>query len=122
MSKISRDSNIIKWYEYTMEDPKANDEMAEDTDAAIDDSEELNAESSDELDDLGNIEGVDPDLVADIMSRFRDSKQSSVDALFMEADENNSAASGEMSEEELIAGICAPKQSNVDAFVQTARN
>ena len=122
MSKISRDSNIIKWYEYTMEDPNANDEMAEDTDTAIDDSEELNTDLSDELDDLENIEGVDPDLLADIMSRFRDAKQSSVDSLFMEAEEINNAASGVMSEEELIASICAPKQSNVDAFVQTARN
>jgi len=130
MSKISRDSNIIKWYEYKMEsnpDENAEDESLEASEDSLlmeDGSESLDS-TDDDMDELANMEGVDPDLVADIMARFRDAKQSSVDSLFMDVngsteDTDTSDSTSEMSEEELIASICAPKQSNVDAFVQTA--
>lgn len=67
------------------------------------------------------LDDADQALVLDIMNRFKEAKQSSVDSLFessAEDSENNVLDS----EDDLIASICAPKQSNVDALVQEARD
>ena len=68
----------------------------------------------------------DQNLVLDILARFADAHQDSVDSLFQNTEEATPEVSSqpqqEMSEEELIASICAPKQTNVDALVKQAGN
>ena len=99
-----------------------SEEAAED----IPDAEEVQ-KSLEELSDEEEIDltqtGLEEDqqaLVADILARFKEAKQNSVDDLFANAAAEETPASGQMSEEELIAAICAPKQNNVDALVNEA--
>ncbi len=119
-----RTKTIIKWYEYKMTypDDESEEEIAED----IPDAEEVQ-NSLEELSDEEEIDltqtGLEEDqqaLIADILARFKEAKQSSVDDLFASANEESGTGSGQMSEEELIAAICAPKQNNVDELVSEA--
>ena len=118
-----RTKTIIKWYEYKMTYP---DDESEDED--IPDAEEVQ-KSLEELSDEEEIDltqvGLEEDqqaLVADILARFKEAKQNSVDDLFANAaaESEEASGSGQMSEEDLIAAICAPKQNNVDALVSEA--
>ena len=114
-----RTKTIIKWYEYKMTypDDESEDEDIPDTEEVQKSLEEL---SDDEEIDLTQV-GLEEDqqaLVADILARFKEAKQNSVDDLFANAAAEE--ASQQMSEEELIAAICAPKQNNVDALVSEA--
>ena len=124
-----RTKNIIKWYEYNMACPGGNET---DKPADIPDSmeiqdimEDMATEMEEEEIDLAST-GLSDDeqaLVADILERFKEAKQSSVDDLFASAAAESSEAPAqerELSEEELIAAICAPKQNNVDALVSEA--
>ena len=74
----------------------------------------------------------DQDLYASIMAKFQDAKQNSVDDVFAMANEaiaaeggdagaGDAGAASDLSEEDLIASICAPKQNNVDDLVKQAR-
>ena len=118
--------NIIKWYEYIMTDPNAANEEKPadipDTAEVQNMMEDVNAEIEDEKIDLAStgLSEDDQALVADILERFKEAKQSSVDNLFANAEATAPAPDHELSEEELIAAICAPKQNNVDALVQEA--
>ena len=118
-----RTKTIIKWYEYKMTYP---DDESEEIGEDIPDAEEVQ-KSLEELSDEEEIDltqiGLEEDqqaLVADILARFKEAKQSSVDDLFASANEESGTGSRQMSEEELIAAICAPKQNNVDALVSEA--
>lgn len=114
MRKQSRTSNIIKWYEYNM------DEIKPDTPEENPDEVSEDVEESNEASDTGTTD-VDQALIDDIMDRFRNAKQSTVDLLFAEDDADMAGdSSGAMDEDALIASICAPKQNNVDYFVQSA--
>ena len=123
--------NIIKWYEYNMAYPNAPEEEKPedipDTMEIQDMMEDMTMEMEEEEIDLATT-GLSEDeqaLVADILERFKEAKQSSVDNLFATAATETPASSEadhELSEEELIAAICAPKQNNVDALVNEAHN
>ena len=120
---------IIKWYEYTMDDGKSKEaepeetseetsepeEIVEDTARHYDDSMPCDDEEEIDLATTG-LDDADQALVLDIMNRFKEAKQSSVDSLFETSSEDPE------SNDDLIASICAPKQSNVDALVQEARD
>ncbi len=113
-----RTKTIIKWYEYKMTYPE--DEPEEDIPDAEEVQKSLEELSDDEIDlAQAGLEEDQQALVADILERFKEAKQNSVDDLFANAarDEQNA---GQMSEEDLIAAICAPKQNNVDALVSEA--
>ena len=140
------DSNIIKWYQYKIvsdEDLNESDSDSENMDSvnSLEDTDGENSESTsfDDPDHIPTIEedaarlGIEldddnKDLVADILSRFKDAQQSSVDSLFSDINNDlsfdspdNIATNQEpMSEEDLIRSICAPKQNNVDQFVKQA--
>ena len=119
--------NIIKWYEYNMAYPDTpEEEKPEDIPDTMEIQnmmEDMTTEMEEEEIDLATT-GLSEDeqaLVADILERFKEAKQSSVDNLFANAAETAApAADHELSEEELIAAICAPKQNNVDALVSEA--
>ncbi|MCR4990763.1 MAG: hypothetical protein K6A38_07870 [Lachnospiraceae bacterium] len=117
--------NIIKWYEYKMCYPG---EETEDENGDIPDTEEvqksLEEMSEDEEIDLSTT-GLGEDeqaLVEDILARFKEAKQNTVDDLFagLNDEPSSEGESAPMSEEDLIAAICAPKQNNVDALVNEA--
>lgn len=112
----TRASNIIKWYEYKMTSNEEENASLEDEMLNIDANE-----SEEGLEEEISAEGVDAALVEDIMTRFREAKQNTVDSLFMDAEAMNNTDNKELSEEEMIASICAPKQSNVDDLVKMAR-
>jgi len=101
MGTHSRRGNIIKWYEYTMEAPKKEDELSEDDAENIGDYDMAGSDNNmnspdsiasngvherygDEEIDLDTIDMDDSDkeLVASIMAKFKDAKQESVDSLF----------------------------------------
>lgn len=108
-------SAIIKWYQVNME----SEESAKSDDG---ESPAESDESGEEEIDLAStgLSEDDQALVLDIMARFADAHQDSVDSIVNAAvEEENSSA---MSEEELIASICAPKQSNVDSLVRKAES
>ena len=119
--------NIIKWYEYNMAYPDTpEEEKPEDIPDTMEIQnmmEDMTTEMEEEEIDLATT-GLSEDeqaLVADILERFKEAKQSSVDNLFANvAEEASPVADHELSEEELIAAICAPKQNNVDALVSEA--
>ena len=78
--------------------------------------------------DAAGLSAEDQDLYASIMAKFQDAKQNSVDDVFAMANEAIAAEGGdagapaeELSEEDLIASICKPKQNNVDDLVKQAR-
>jgi len=135
----SRTKKIIKWYEYHMNMPNETDPI-EAAAAAIDEQSTVTNDSAyntqpedimslqeandmltemteeEEAAELANsgLSDVDQALVADIMARFKDAKQSSVDSVF--------ASTSEPSQEDLVASICAPKQNNVDDLVRQAKD
>lgn len=92
-------------------------------------------DGAEEIDlDAAGLSAEDQDLYASIMAKFQDAKQNSVDDVFAMANEaiaadgdagaagaSDAGAGGDMSEEDLIASICAPKQNNVDDLVKQAR-
>lgn len=105
----------------TYPDDESEDEDIPDAEEVQKSLEEL---SDDEEIDLTQV-GLEEDqqaLVADILARFKEAKQNSVDDLFANAaaESETASGSGQMSEEDLIAAICAPKQNNVDALVNEA--
>lgn len=86
-----------------------------------------NGEEEIDLDAAG-LSAEDQDLYASIMAKFQDAKQNSVDDVFAMANEaiaaeggGDAAPASELSEEDLIASICTPKQNNVDDLVKQAR-
>ena len=120
-------SSIIKWYQCHM---VTDDEETEESAPAL--SEEVEEvinyieEGEEEEIDLSatGLSEDDQNLVLDILARFADAHQDSVDSLFQAtedvAPDSPAEPQQEMSEEELIASICAPKQTNVDALVKQA--
>ncbi len=105
------------------DDPSSEDnEDIPDTEEVQRTLEEMSDEEEIDLAETGLAEDEQA-LVADILARFKEAKQSSIDDLFANASDDepaDSGSSGQMSEEELIAAICAPKQNNVDALVNEA--
>lgn len=101
--------SLYKWYEVNITDDSKEEASSDEVnpDSLENDDEEIDLDQTDLSDD-------DKDLVMSIMAKFKDAHQDSVDSLF---------TSGPVqSEEDLIASICAPKQSNVDSLVNQARN
>ena len=146
-----RTKSLIKWYEYQMqmgnqpEQSPTKEEFAAAaeevlTEAGLDAgaAEETASAASggfgdgeEEIDlNAAGLSAEDQDLYASIMAKFQDAKQNSVDDVFAMANEAIAADGGdagaagagaEMSEEDLIASICAPKQNNVDSLVKQAK-
>ena len=114
----SRNTNIIKWYEYTMKNENEEENLENDENVLEEENVSDESIDSDENSEAVDYGDADPELIESIMAKFRDAKQSPVDELFGASD--NQVANEEMSEEDLIASICAPKQNNVDAFVKKA--
>lgn len=111
----SKKSNIIKWYEYKM-----SADGDEDTGLESEEMTEV-SENPDDTDEEVDMSGLNEDaqaLVEDILARFKEAKQNSVDSLFEEQEAMEKAT---MSQEDIIASICAPKQNNVDDLVKQAR-
>ena len=137
-----KSKRIIKWYEYKMQypdDETSENELPEVFPEDIPDAMEVQETLNNMIDEEEEIDlattGLDEDdqaLVADILARFKEAKQNSVDDLFSAIPEDSASSSDTssesavedtpMSEEELIAAICAPKQNNVDALVGEARS
>ncbi len=144
-----RTKTLIKWYEYQMqmgnqpEQSPTKEEFAAAaeevlTEAGLDAGAAEETASAaggfgggeEEIDlDAAGLSAEDQDLYASIMAKFQDAKQNSVDDVFAMANEAMAAdgdaeaagAATDMSEEDLIASICAPKQNNVDDLVKQAR-
>lgn len=119
--KFFHKNNIIKWYEYTMDYGNTNEETEPENsgeDEAFDFKRELSEEELSAK--MAELDDGDQALVADIMARFQDAKQSLVDGLF-EDDFAPTEDSGQESEEDIISQICAPKQNNVDSFINMAK-
>ncbi len=143
-----RTKTLIKWYEYQMqmgnqpEQSPTKEEFAAAaeevlTEAGLDAgaAEETASaaggfgDGEEEIDlDAAGLSAEDQDLYASIMAKFQDAKQNSVDDVFAMANEALAAEGGdtgapaeELSEEDLIASICKPKQNNVDDLVKQAR-
>ena len=126
-----RTKSLIKWFEYNMapkqepappapEEPvnapvmeEASSAPITDENAAFGDEEEIDLATTGLSED-------DQDLVASIMAKFKEAKQSSVDDVFAKANEAVEAAN-QPTEEELVASICTPKQNNVDDLIKQAR-
>lgn len=76
---------------------------------------------------------LDEDEVARIMAKFAEAKQNSVDDVFAQmaaqeappadtGEKDAAASDGQSDQDALLASILKPKQSNVDALVQQAKN
>lgn len=121
-------SSIIKWYQCHMCTGDEDKEEAPALSAEVEDVITYIEEGEEEEIDLSasGLSEDDQNLVLDILARFADAHQDSVDSLFQNTEEATPEVSSqpqqEMSEEELIASICAPKQTNVDALVKQAGN
>ena len=117
--------NLIKWYEYTMDNGEATEEDILDEGAAETDGEfsQSSLEEDENLLENSGLNDEDKALVEDILLRFQQASQDRVDSVFDSiAEDTNVSAQPEMSEEELIASLCAPKQNTVDDLVDRARN
>ena len=130
--KFFHKGNLIKWYEYKMQYDTDEEDLKEKGEDKVEDITD-NASGGGEIPDyrrelseeefaqkMGELNDDDQALVADILSRFSDAKQTLVDDLLENGTGNDSA--GEPSEEDIISRICAPKQSNVDSLVNMARD
>lgn len=119
-------SSIIKWYQCHMMTGDEGEESSPQLSEEVEDVINYIEEGEEEEIDLSasGLSEADQDLVLDILARFADAHQDSVDSLFQNSDEitTEAAPAQELSEEELIASICAPKQSNVDALVKQAED
>jgi len=118
--------NLIKWYEYTMdnEEAKEDDIISEDSlddENAAEEASNENIEDDENLLENSGLNDDDKALVADIMLRFQQASQDRVDSVFDKIAEDN-APKDDMSEEEIIASLCKPKQSTVDALIDQAKN
>ncbi|SDA68101.1 hypothetical protein SAMN02910368_01999 [Lachnospiraceae bacterium G11] len=137
-----RTKTLIKWYEYQMQmgnQPEQSPTKEEFAAAAEEVLTEAGVnegaaggfgDGEEEIDlDAAGLSAEDQDLYASIMAKFQDAKQNSVDDVFAMANEaiaagGDAGAAGtatDVSEEDLIASICAPKQNNVDDLVKQAR-
>ncbi len=94
---------VIKWYEYKLDDLKAK--KKDDYEAFDDDADEDNCSENGTMPDDPNLENE----VNRIMNNFHNAHQDAVDDVF-----------AKLAEEDLIAQICAPKQDNVDSFINEA--
>lgn len=146
-----KSKRIIKWYEYNMQYPEdenskqdteeTSEDVAQTLPEDIPDAAEVQETLNTMIDEEEEIDlattGLDESdqaLVADIMARFKEAKQNTVDGLFSNASDmaemstdndessNTSFDDTPMSEEDLIAAICAPKQDNVDALIGEAQS
>ena len=127
-----RTKSLIKWFEYNMAPkqepaPPVNEEPAkapvteEASSAPITDENMAGFGDEEEIDlATTGLSEDDQDLVASIMAKFKEAKQSSVDDVFAKANEAVEAAN-QPTEEDLVASICAPKQNNVDDLIKQAR-
>ena len=123
----NRVNRIIKWYEYRftppaiqqpepIPQPEPEPEPAPEPECATtaNSDEEVNLAATGLSED-------DQALVADIMARFKEAKSLNVDSIVASATEEmnaaNAADTSDMSQDELIAAICAPKQTVVDGLV-----
>lgn len=115
--------NLIKWYEYTMDNNEASeDDIMVDESTEDSDSTELSKEEEERIAlENSGLDDADKALVEDIMLRFQQASQDRVDSVFESLGEDSSAGE-ELSEDELIASLCKPKQNIVDALVNQARN
>lgn len=117
------------------DDETTEEEIREEIPEDIPDAVEVQETLNDMIDEEEEIDlattGLDEDdqaLVADILARFKEAKQNTVDDLFAAVPDSdfsvepNDTPEAPMSEEELIAALCAPKQNNVDALVNEARS
>lgn len=82
MARIRK--NIIKWYEYQMDygdssENKETEGSLQNESSVFDDNNQVEEEINLAESGLGD---ADQELVADILARFADAKQDSVDALF----------------------------------------
>ncbi len=137
-----RTKKLIKWYEYQMKQDIPEEAMPEEMPAdnaaaaapepapepvaSTGYSEEVTGHDDEKIDLASSgLSEADQDLVASIMAKFADAKQNSVDDVFAKANdaiaETAAPPAEEMSPDDLIASICAPKQSNVDSLVNQAR-
>ena len=116
-----RTRNIIKWYEYKMtypDDPAESSEDVPDSDEVRQTLEEMTQDEEIDLSTAG-LQDDEQELIESIMAKFKEAKQNTVDDLFANAETQDS---NDLSEEDLIASICAPKQNNVDALVSEANS
>ena len=130
----NRVNRIIKWYEYRFTpqqyQPPEPVALPEPEPAPVPEPipepvyTEENTSSAEEEIDLATT-GLNDDeqaLVADIMARFKEAKSFDVSDIVASATEemNATASNPDMSQDELIAAICAPKQTVVDGLVSQA--
>ena len=121
--------NVIKWYEYRFvynsappqpePEPEPQPEPIVETPVMQDNT--AGAEEEIDLATTGLSED-DQALVADIMARFKEAKSFDVGDIVASAKEemNEANVNSDMSQDELIAAICAPKQKAVDGMVSQA--
>ena len=119
--------NVIKWYEYRFvynsappqPEPEPQPEPIAETPVTQDNT--AGAEEEIDLATTGLSED-DQALVADIMARFKEAKSFDVGDIVASAKEemNEANVNSDMSQDELIAAICAPKQKAVDGMVSQA--
>ena len=121
--------NVIKWYEYRFvynsappqpePEPEHQPEPIVETQVMQDNT--AGAEEEIDLATTGLSED-DQALVADIMARFKEAKSFDVGDIVASAKEemNEANDNSDMSQDELIAAICAPKQKAVDGMVSQA--
>ena len=127
----NRVNRIIKWYEYRFTpppiqppEPVAPPEPEPVPEVAPEPEYMMNSATEEEEIDLSTT-GLNDDeqaLVADIMARFKEAKSLDVSDIVAAAAEemNEPKAEQDMSQDELIAAICAPKQTVVDGLVSQA--
>jgi outer membrane biosynthesis protein TonB len=128
----NRVNRIIKWYEYRFTPPVIQQPEPipqpepEPQPEPAPEPEYTATPNPDEEVDLATtgLSEDDQALVADIMARFKEAKSLNVDSIVASATEEmnaaNTADTSDMSQDELIAAICAPKQHQVDDMVSRA--
>lgn len=119
--------NVIKWYEYRFvynsAPPQPEPESQPEPIAETPVMQEKTAGAEEEIDlATTGLSEDDQALVADIMARFKEAKSFDVGDIVASAKEemNEANVNSDMSQDELIAAICAPKQKAVDGMVSQA--
>lgn len=121
--------NVIKWYEYRFvynsapPQPEPEPEPQPEPIAETPVMQENTAGAEEEIDlATTGLSEDDQALVADIMARFKEAKSFDVGDIVASAKEemNEANVNSDMSQDELIAAICAPKQKAVDGMVSQA--
>lgn len=100
------------------DDPAESSEDVPDSDEVRQTLEEMTQDEEIDLSTAG-LQDDEQELIESIMAKFKEAKQNTVDDLFANAETQDS---NDLSEEDLIASICAPKQNNVDALVSEANS